>query len=80
MKADGTTVTTITNFIGYVTFFLFYEVRYELDGIEIDWCKSVGHTSTLKSYIYLTPNQFNSAENVGWLDMFIVHSVMTMLQ
>lgn len=44
--ADGIGATFIFNFLNY----FFNEVRYELNGVEIDRCKNVGITSTIKRY------------------------------
>ena len=49
--------------------YLFDEIRYELNGIEIDRCKNVGITSTIKDYISLTHGQSYIMKNAGWLDM-----------
>ncbi|XP_068989243.1 uncharacterized protein [Neodiprion pinetum] len=46
---------------------LFEEVRYELNGVEIDRNKNVGITSTMKGYVSLTPGQQYSLENTGCL-------------
>lgn len=46
--------------------FLFDEIRYELNGFEIDKCKNVGITSTLKGLISYTENDLNVLQNSGW--------------
>ncbi|XP_068992598.1 uncharacterized protein [Neodiprion pinetum] len=46
---------------------LFEEVRYELNGVEIDRNKNVGITSTMKGYVFLCPGQQYGLENTGWL-------------
>lgn len=46
--------------------FLFDEIRYELNGIEIDQNKNVGITSSLKNYISLTRNEHSVLENASW--------------
>ncbi|XP_077256500.1 uncharacterized protein LOC143894232 [Temnothorax americanus] len=38
--------------------FMFDEIRYELDGIEIDRCRNIGITSTLKTYVTNNPNGY----------------------
>ena len=67
VKSDGTTVTA-TVLIGNAVCFLFNEIRYELNGIEIERCKNAGLTSIMKGYVSLTPNQLHYAENAGWPD------------
>lgn len=46
--------------------FMFSEVRYELNGVEIDRCKNVGITTTLKNLISLTVEKNNKLHNAGW--------------
>ncbi|XP_024875706.1 uncharacterized protein LOC112457066, partial [Temnothorax curvispinosus] len=41
--------------------FMFDEIRYELDGVEIDHCRNVGITSTLKNY-----DRSVILRNAGW--------------
>lgn len=44
------------NFVNNAAAFLFDEMRYELNGFEIDKCKNMGITSTLKGYISFRPH------------------------
>lgn len=46
--------------------FLFQEIRYELNGVEIDRTRNVGVTSTLKTYISAKPSDNNELENAGF--------------
>ncbi|KAL4100895.1 hypothetical protein QTP88_020920 [Uroleucon formosanum] len=46
--------------------FLFSEMRYEINGIEIQKFKSPGVTSCLKAYCSYTPNDLNALENSAW--------------
>lgn len=46
--------------------FMFDELRYELDGVEIDRSRNVGITSTLKNYVSLTTDESHSLKNAGW--------------
>ena len=48
---------------------LFEEIRYEINGVEIDRCKNVDLTSTLKGYVSFSPNQSRFLENAGWTDV-----------
>ncbi|XP_051170477.1 uncharacterized protein LOC127287529 [Leptopilina boulardi] len=68
-NADGTDATQNIHFTNNAIAYLFDEIRYELNGIEIDRCKYVGHTTTMKSLVSLTPPQLNRAENAGILNM-----------
>ncbi|RLU21144.1 hypothetical protein DMN91_005517 [Ooceraea biroi] len=46
--------------------FMFDEIRYELDGVEIDRNRNVGITSTLKNYATLSPDRTLILTNAGW--------------
>ncbi|XP_014481392.1 PREDICTED: uncharacterized protein LOC106747906, partial [Dinoponera quadriceps] len=46
--------------------FMFDEIRYELDGVEIDRNRNVGITSTIKSYASLTTERSKRLQNAGW--------------
>ncbi|KAL4105293.1 hypothetical protein QTP88_020544 [Uroleucon formosanum] len=46
--------------------FLFSEMRYEINGIEIQKLKSPGVSSCLKAYCSYTPNDLNALENAAW--------------
>ncbi|XP_068990474.1 uncharacterized protein [Neodiprion pinetum] len=67
-KDDGVAAVTVTKLINMAVCHLFEEVRYELNGVVIDRNKNVGITSTMKSYVSLSPGQQYSLENTGWLN------------
>lgn len=46
--------------------FMFDEIRYELNGVEIDYCRNVGITATLKNYISLTKSESDGLLVGGW--------------
>ena len=46
--------------------FMFDEIRYEIDGVEIDRNRNVGITSTLKNYASLTSERAAILYNAGW--------------
>ncbi|KAL6416400.1 hypothetical protein ACFW04_008262 [Cataglyphis niger] len=46
--------------------FMFEEIRYELDGVEIDRNRNVGITSTIKNYASLTVERSSILQNAGW--------------
>ncbi|XP_071632795.1 uncharacterized protein [Temnothorax longispinosus] len=46
--------------------FMFDEIRYELDGMEIDRCRNVGKTSTLKNYVTVSSDRSVILRNAGW--------------
>lgn len=45
---------------------LFDEIRYELNGIEIDHTRHLGITSTLKNFVSLSATESVSMYNAGW--------------
>ncbi|XP_029672799.1 uncharacterized protein LOC115241269 [Formica exsecta] len=46
--------------------FMFEEIRYKLDGVEIDRNRNVGMTSTIKNYVSLTTERNSILQNAGW--------------
>lgn len=54
------------NFVNNAAAFLFDEIRYELNGFQIDACKNVGITSTIKGYISFSPRDIARMENGSW--------------
>jgi len=46
--------------------FMFDEIRYELDGVEIDRNRNVGVTSTLKNFVTMSAESSVIARNAGW--------------
>jgi len=60
-KADGTSAFANTELVNNGICFLFEELRYELNGVEIDHCKNVGLTSVMKGYASLT-----LVRNIRW--------------
>ncbi|XP_018403527.1 PREDICTED: uncharacterized protein LOC108780349, partial [Cyphomyrmex costatus] len=62
-KKDDETPTTLGN---NCISFMFDEIRYELNNVEIDRNGNVGITSTLKNYVSLTYDKSLIALNAGW--------------
>ncbi|KAL6416952.1 hypothetical protein ACFW04_014778 [Cataglyphis niger] len=62
--AEGSDVTLGNNFMGIA--FMFDEIRYELDGVEIDRNRNVGITSTLKNYVTISSDRTVIMRNAGW--------------
>jgi len=46
--------------------FMFDEIRYELDGVEIDRNRNIGITSTLKNYVMVSSDRSVILRNAGW--------------
>lgn len=54
--------------------FLFDNIRYELNGTEIDRCKNVGITSSIKMYSTLTTAQYESLESAGIHSLTVIRN------
>lgn len=54
----------VTN--GYA--FLFNEIRYEINGIEVDGVRDVGITATMKGYLSHSNNDLRTLVTAGWSD------------
>ncbi|XP_046749818.1 uncharacterized protein LOC124413336 [Diprion similis] len=67
-KEDYSMVAT-TKLVNMAVCQMFEEIRYELNGVEIDRNKSVGITSIMKGYLSLTPGQQHGLENTGRLSV-----------
>lgn len=46
--------------------FLFQDIRYELNGVEIDRIKNAGITTTIKSYVSMNTGESKVAALWGW--------------
>ena len=46
--------------------FMFDEIRYELDGVEIDRNRNVGITTAIKNYVTMTTGRDGILKNAGW--------------
>lgn len=64
-KLDDT-VSLTAKLVNNAMAFLFDEVRYELNGVEIDRNRNVGHTTTLKNYISLNLSESIMLYNAAW--------------
>lgn len=67
-KQNSTTKEKVTSvsFVNNPALFLFQDIRYELNGVEIDKIKNAGVTTTIKSYLSLNENESKSARVWGW--------------
>ncbi|XP_050062956.1 uncharacterized protein LOC126552307 [Aphis gossypii] len=50
----------------YIEAFLFSEIRYEINGVEIQKLKSPGISSSLKGFCSHTPSELNNLQNAAW--------------
>ncbi|XP_050452190.1 uncharacterized protein LOC126851900 [Cataglyphis hispanica] len=55
-----------TRLVNNCAAFMFEEICYELDGVEIDRSRNVGITSTIKNYASLTVERSSILQNAGW--------------
>lgn len=65
LKEDNT-ISATASLTNNVMAYLFEAIRYEMNGVEIDHNKNVGHTSLLKNYVSLTENESKMLINAGW--------------
>lgn len=68
LKNDGT-VSALAAITNNMFAYLFDNIRYEINGVEIDHSKNVGHTSTLKNVLSLNYNESKMLYNAGWLNI-----------
>lgn len=50
------------NFLAY----MFEEIRYELNGVEIDKTRNLGYATTIKNYMSLSREESNCMTHMGW--------------
>lgn len=61
-KPEKASPNLVNNAVG----FLFDEIRYELNGFEVDKCKNVGISSLIKGYLSFEPHDMRKMEIAGW--------------
>ncbi|KYM97799.1 PREDICTED: uncharacterized protein LOC108778131 [Cyphomyrmex costatus] len=61
-EAQNADVALVNNCVA----FMFDEIRYELDGVEIDRNRNRGVTSTIKNYVTVTSDRSVILRNAGW--------------
>jgi hypothetical protein len=64
--AAGKKTVKDVNFTNNPILFLFQDIRYELNGVEIDRTKNTGITTTIKSLVSLNEGERKSAALWGW--------------
>ncbi|XP_077260891.1 uncharacterized protein LOC143896749 [Temnothorax americanus] len=62
-RRNDESVTTLAN---NCVAFMFDEIRYELNGVEIDRNRNVSKASTIKNYVSLSYNDSKLMRNAGW--------------
>lgn len=66
-KADGQAAAAATKLVNNGICYLFEDIRYVLNTIEIDRSKNVGLTTLMKNYLSQSPSQTSLIENAGWV-------------
>ena len=61
-RNDESQATLVNNCVA----FMFDEIRYELNGVEIDRSRNAGITSTIKNYVSITYDKAEMLRNAGW--------------
>lgn len=65
-KHDSKDVASSVNFTNNALLYLFQDIRYELNGVEIDKIKNAGITTTMKSLISMNENESKISHAWGW--------------
>ncbi|XP_070152497.1 uncharacterized protein [Polyergus mexicanus] len=73
-ESSNTQVAPVTRLVNNCAAFMFEEIRYELNGVEIDRSRNVGITSTIKNYASLTVERGKILKNAGWDLSAVTHS------
>ena len=69
LKANEATKPEHTKLVNNAICHLFEQIRYELNGVEIDKSKRVGLTTIMKGWISLSGQKEDFMLNSGWLDL-----------
>lgn len=65
-KMSASTVAVNSCFVNNAAAHLFDEIRYELNNFEIDRCKNVGISTTMKGYVSFTSHDMTHMEIASW--------------
>ncbi|XP_072400839.1 uncharacterized protein [Diabrotica undecimpunctata] len=66
LLTDKNQVPTKFKFINNAIAYLFREIRYELNGVNVDSVRNLGLVSTIKNYLSLNDNTSKLLINAGW--------------
>lgn len=66
LTKNDKTVSGTAQLVNNVVPFLFEEIRYEMNGVEIDRCKGPGITTTIKNFLSLNDQESKALSNAGW--------------
>lgn len=65
-KKDSKDKASSVHFTNNALLYLFQDIRYELNGVEIDKIKNAGVTTTMKSLISMNENESKTSNSWGW--------------
>lgn len=65
-KGDLKDIASSVYFTNNPILFLFQDIRYELNGVEIDRIKNAGITTTIKSFLSMNENESKISKAWGW--------------
>lgn len=66
MEADETKTSATAVLINNAIAFMFSDIRYLINGVEVDAVRNVGITSTMKGLFSFSPSDVTKLQNVGW--------------
>lgn len=66
LTKEDSTVSLSLKLLNNCMAYLFDEIRYELNGVEIDRTRHLGITTDIKNYISLNPHESDALINAGW--------------
>lgn len=66
-ESNEVVVADSINLVNNAICHMFREIRYEINGIEIDRNKNVGMTTLMKNLISITPTEKHMNENANWI-------------
>ncbi|KAK9679044.1 hypothetical protein QE152_g40347 [Popillia japonica] len=66
LVSDETKASITAKLINNAIAFMFSDIRYVMNGVEVDAVRHVGICSTMKGYFSLTSSDKNTLQNAGW--------------
>lgn len=66
---DGSFIAKTLKMKSNIVPYLFDEIRYEINGIEIDRTRHLGISNTIKNIVSMTPSDSTMSENASWNNM-----------
>ncbi|KAI4454240.1 hypothetical protein MML48_10g00008009 [Holotrichia oblita] len=66
LVSDETKVSATSRLIHNAVAFMFSDIRYVMNGVEVDAVRNLGICSTMKGYFSLTSSDTKTIQNAGW--------------